>query len=223
MKNGNWIALDKNIVGLLPHGRSYTIIEALISFTIDIDNDKPWTINGYANQWGWSRNKVRKFTEELRTVKGHVADRKGTGKGHHISLKINNLHEVEDKKGTVKGQERDRKRYTTIKPNPKPNPKPNNKDQIFVDDIVQGWNEVCSKNGFPKVAKLTPDRRKKVNTRLKTHPEQEFWGKVFNAIVDTPFLAGKNEREWKVTFDWLFANDENSTKIYEGNYDKQRK
>jgi hypothetical protein len=123
MKNGNWIGLDKNIVKLLPHGRAYTIIEALVSFTIDIDNKRDWTINGYAKQWGWSRNKVRKFANELRTGKGHLADRKGTGSGHLITLKINNLHEVKDTKRTGKGQVEDRKRDTTIYPNPNPNKK----------------------------------------------------------------------------------------------------
>ena len=123
MKNGNWIGLDKNIVKLLPHGRAYTIIEALISFTIDIDNRSEWTINGYSKQWGWSRNKVRKFANELRTGKGHLADRKGTGSGHLITLKLNNLHEERDRKRTGKGQEEDRKRDTTINPNPNPNPK----------------------------------------------------------------------------------------------------
>jgi hypothetical protein len=71
---------------------------------------------------------VRKFTSELRTGKGHLADRKGTGSGHLITLKLNNLHEVEDRKRTGKGQEEDRKRDTTIYPNPKPNPKPKKKE-----------------------------------------------------------------------------------------------
>ena len=134
MKNGNWIGLDKNIVKLLPHGRAYTIIEALISFTIDIDNKREWTINGYAKQWGWSRNKVRKFANELGTGKGHLADRKGTGSGHLITLKLNNLHEVEDRKRTGRGQVEDRKRDTTINPNPKPNPK---KTKTFLLDSIE--------------------------------------------------------------------------------------
>lgn len=158
MKDGNWIALDKNIVNLLPHGRQYTIIEALISFTIDIDNEKEWTINGYAKQWGWSRNKVRKLTEELRTGKGHIADRKGTGKGHHISLKLNNLHEVKDRKGTGKGQVRDRKRYTTINPNPNPNPKKN----FLSDSTEYRLSELL----FKDIRKNNPDH---------TEPNLQTW------------------------------------------------
>lgn len=96
-------------------------------------------------------------------------------------------------------------------------------EKITVDDIVNGWNNICGENDFPKVKALTPDRRKKVNSRLKVHTDIEFWDKVFNDIVDTPFLRGQNDRNWKVTFDWLFTNDENSTKIYEGNYGRGRK
>lgn len=95
-------------------------------------------------------------------------------------------------------------------------------EKITCDDIVQGWNTICAVKGFPKVSKLTPDRKSKINTRLKTHTEVEFWNKVFNKIVQTPFLMGKNDRKWKPTFDWLMSNDENSTKIYEGNYDQER-
>jgi hypothetical protein len=93
-------------------------------------------------------------------------------------------------------------------------------ERITCDDIIQGWNDICSTKGFPKVERLTPDRRSKINSRLKIHKDVEFWNKVFNKIVNTSFLTGKNDRGWKVTFDWLFSNDENSTKIYEGNYEK---
>ena len=96
-------------------------------------------------------------------------------------------------------------------------------EKISCNDIVQGWNEICSKKGFPKVERLTPDRRSKINSRLKIHKDVEFWNKVFNKIIRTPFLMGKNDRKWRVTFDWLFANDENSTKIFEGNYEQDRK
>ena len=33
------------------------------------------------------------------------------------------------------------------------------------------------------------------------------------------FLRGDNKRGWKASFDWLFENDKNWVKVYEGNYD----
>lgn len=95
-------------------------------------------------------------------------------------------------------------------------------DKITVDEIVQGWNKVCGTKGFSKVERLSPERRSKINSRLKIHKDVEFWQAVFNKITRTPFLMGKNDRKWKVTFDWLFSNDENSIKIYEGNYEQER-
>jgi len=120
------MAIDKSVVSLLPKTRAYTEIEALLSLSIDIDelthktNTQPTTateavqlvlsqnsISGYASLWGWSRHKTRRFINDLAKSSGHVADRKGTGRGHPIRLIINNLQLVADRKGTGRGQEGD--------------------------------------------------------------------------------------------------------------------
>lgn len=195
MKNGNWIGLDKNIVKLLPHGRAYTIIEALISFTIDIDNKRDWTINGYAKQWTWSRNKVRKFTSELRTGKGHLADRKGTGSGHLITLKLNNLHEVEDRKRTGKGQEEDRKRDTTIYPNPKPNKKP----LAGFEDFYKAYPKKKSKGQAEKTwNKISPDNNllTLILTALEAAKKSEDWLKEDGKYIPYP-SSWLNAKGWE--------------------------
>jgi hypothetical protein len=123
MNRGNWVMIDKRVVSLLPKTRAFTEIEALLSLSIDVDNlayktnTQPATatqavqlvlsqnsISGYASLWGWSRHKTRKFINDLAESSGHVADRKGTGRGHHIRLIINNLQLVEDGLGTGRGQ-----------------------------------------------------------------------------------------------------------------------
>lgn len=143
MKSGNWVPLDKSLVKLLPKTRPYSYIEAMFSYTVDRDNDNEGSINGYAVLWGWSRNKVRKFINELRTDEGHIADRKGTSKGQAIRFINNNLEAVEDKKRTGKGQLEDNKRDTTIYPNTKPNPKVNK----FVPDFESIWTAYPNKDG----------------------------------------------------------------------------
>jgi hypothetical protein len=112
---GNWIALDKRVVNLLPKDRAFTHIEAMISLTVDINNDKKNTINGYSKLWEWSRNKTRRFVNELRTGKGHIVDRKGTSKGQEIRLIDKKLQIVEDNIEADKGQIEDKKKDTTIK------------------------------------------------------------------------------------------------------------
>ena len=76
LKDGNWIALDKNLIRTISQKRPYSYIEAMFSLTYDIDNSREGTINGYSKLWNWSRNKVRKFINELGTVKGHLVDSK---------------------------------------------------------------------------------------------------------------------------------------------------
>lgn len=118
MKDGNWIPIDTRLAALLPHGREYTFIEAYISLRCDMEKGHPYTINGYAKMWGWSRNKVRNFVEKLRTGEGHSVDTQRTGKGHEIRIVFNNLPEQKDKRRTSKGQSKDTQEDTTINPNP---------------------------------------------------------------------------------------------------------
>jgi hypothetical protein len=131
VKDGNWIALHKELKYFLPHGRQYTILEAMFSYTLDVDNKREGTISGYAKLWGWSRTKVRKFIEEIKTVEGHLTNRQSTGKRHQLLLKINNLQGQKDKRKTVEKQEKDSQVDTTINPKPKPNPKPKKEYTLY--------------------------------------------------------------------------------------------
>lgn len=100
MKKGNWIAIDKRLVKLLPTNRAYTYFEALLSLTIDIDNGARHTVKGYVALWRWSRNKVRRFIRTLEAGQDYLIDtRRDTTKTpirtlsrHPIRLIFNNLH-----------------------------------------------------------------------------------------------------------------------------------
>ena len=123
MRDGNWVPLDKALISFLPKDRPYTYLEAMYSISVDVDNGKENSINGYASLWRWSRCKVHNFIKELKTGRRQVVDRKGTGRGQEVRFIINSLRDVEDRKATGSRQEGDRKAYTTIDPNTKPNPK----------------------------------------------------------------------------------------------------
>lgn len=153
MKQGNWIAIDKALIYLMPKDRPYSIPEAMISLSVDLDNGKEPSINGCSKLWGWSRNKVRKFVTELRTGRGHLADSKGTYKGHLITLKINGFRENEDSKRTVRGQLEDSKRDTTIKTKTKTKTK---KEQTWI--LPEGIN--------PEVWQEYEDHRKTTKAKL---------------------------------------------------------
>lgn len=131
MKDGKWIAIHKELKYFLPHGRQYTLLEAMFSYTLDIDNKREGTIAGYSKLWGWSRTKVRRFVTELKTGTKHFKDRDKTGKEHHILLKLNNLQERKNRKKTGKEQGEDTPLDTTINPNTKPDPKPKEKEKEY--------------------------------------------------------------------------------------------
>lgn len=91
-------------------------------------------------------------------------------------------------------------------------------EDLRVDQIVNEFNTVCKE--LPKVKKISPQRRKKVKTRLKSFTVQEIY-QAFNVASYSSFLNGHNDSGWKATFDWFFENDSNITKVLEGNYNNK--
>lgn len=111
-KNG-WVKLDKMLAQDFKHiKRSFSRIEAMFSYTVDVDNGIEGTMAGYATQWGWSRNKVRRFLNCIRTDEGHLKDRKRTHEGHPIHFIDNDFGDKKDTncKRTDEGQVSDRYR-----------------------------------------------------------------------------------------------------------------
>lgn len=57
-KVGNWVRIDKGLTAALPLNRPYTIIEAVFSLAVDVNNKDVKGLNEYARMWRWSRSKV---------------------------------------------------------------------------------------------------------------------------------------------------------------------
>lgn len=76
-------------------------------------------------------------------------------------------------------------------------------------------------NVFPKVNKLTDSRRKKLVLRVGEQGEENII-KAIDIAAESDFLKGKNDRGWKMDFDWLIANDTNIVKILEGKYSNKK-
>jgi len=128
MSRGNkWVPMDKYLAQEFKSiKREFSMIEAMFSHQLDIDNGIVWSISGYSKCWRWSRNKVRRFLECIRTEAGHIKDSKRTHEGHPIHLIDLGLDSEKDTKRTEAGHIKDRSRYTTIEPEPKPEPKKEN-------------------------------------------------------------------------------------------------
>lgn len=101
------------------------------------------------------------------------------------------------------------------------------KEYIPYEEVVQLWNSTCTR--LPKVKTLGEGRKKKMRMRFKEWgvaggPEEiiGFASAIFSMIASSDFLNGGNPRKWAATFDWVFANDKNYVKVYEGNYNRQK-
>ena len=76
-------------------------------------------------------------------------------------------------------------------------------------------------NGKLQNIKLIDDKRKKaIKARVAQYGKQSVLD-AFKAVLDSEFLLGNNDRNWKCDFDWIFKPT-NYTKILEGNYDGKR-
>jgi hypothetical protein len=92
--------------------------------------------------------------------------------------------------------------------------------QFFFDK----WNAAAKHFGLSKIMKLSKKRKNKIKARCKDKDFRESFIKCLRLIDKSNFLQGENESNWKITFDWLIANDNNWIKVIEGNYtDKKTK
>lgn len=193
-KSNGWIKLDKNFAQELPNDRPYTKLEAVFSHAKDLDEGKPYTVNGYAKQWQWSRNKVRKFLNDIRTPEGHpighFRDTGGTSGGHNGHLIINGLQEWKDTIRTPEGHRRDTPKDTgedtTIKTKTKRKTKTKEKDTKVsgkkpddastINRVVSYLNRKTNSN----YREQTPATQRLIRARLK----EGFRPDDFKTVID---------------------------------------
>ncbi len=93
------------------------------------------------------------------------------------------------------------------------------RDSTNYQEIISMYNDTCV--SFPKVTKLSENRKKAIRARLKVYTPDDF-KKMFEMAEGSSFLKGANSRNWSATFDWLI-NDSNMAKVLDGNYqDRQQ-
>lgn len=93
----------------------------------------------------------------------------------------------------------------------------NIREREEADLIVNNYNLLADELGLSKIMKLSSKRKTKLLSRLKEIGFDDFM-KAIDKIRESSFLKGKNERGWKVNFDWLIENDTNILKILEDKY-----
>jgi len=90
--------------------------------------------------------------------------------------------------------------------------------ELKPEHVVEAWNDMARRNGLSAVKILNDGRRKKLATRIRQHPIED-WTEAIAAIERSPFLRGENDRGWRADFDF-FLEPRNFTKLIEGGYDR---
>lgn len=97
------------------------------------------------------------------------------------------------------------------------------RENLPFKEIKELWNAVCV--GYPKLHSLSESRKNKMRNRVAEMGGAEkallLLREIFTKMQVCNFLRGDNKRGWKASFDWLFENDKNWVKVYEGNYDNR--
>lgn len=96
---------------------------------------------------------------------------------------------------------------------------PSLSEKIDYSGLMEYYNSTF-KDRLQQIKSMTDVRKKAVKARIAQYGKESV-RTVFNLILQSPFLLGANDRNWKCDFDWIFKQA-NFTKILEGNYNGKR-
>ena len=87
---------------------------------------------------------------------------------------------------------------------------------ILCNTIQTLYNDICT--SYPKCTSLSESRKKAIRARLNCGYTVEHFKILFQKAEASGFLKGRNDRNWRASFDWL-VKDSNMAKVLDGNYD----
>ncbi len=128
----------------------------------------------------------------------------------------------------VRGEERrgeERRREKTLVPLPAPSDaeEPPKQKKIPYQEIVDAYHEALPM--LPRIREMTDQRRKAIASRWGSSPERQslfWWRSYFGTVANTPFLLGKNERNWAANFDFLMR-EQKMVMVLEGRYQSRQR
>lgn len=140
------------------------------------------------------------------------AHREKTAPSRGITLGHVSSRDVTDKKEAPQTPE---EKTTPLNGSPKGEPIP--PPALLPEHVLEAWNDMAGRLGLSK-AKLTPDRRRKLNARIRQHGVED-WTEAISAVERSSFLRGENDRGWRADFDFLLQ-PASFNKLIEGSYDR---
>ena len=86
--------------------------------------------------------------------------------------------------------------------------------------IVDMYHEICT--SYPVLRKISANRKKAIAARWKEYGQDlSIFRELFEKAEASPFLKGRNDRNWTADFNWLM-NSGNMAKVLEGKYTDNR-
>lgn len=90
-------------------------------------------------------------------------------------------------------------------------------EKVTAEHVMEAYNGLADRLGLPKAEKLTKNRRRQAEARIRENPIEN-WRRAFDAIERSAFLRGENDRGWRADFDFLIQS-KSFIKLIEGAYD----
>ena len=201
MTKGFWLSIE------LLHDKNTTMQEKLLLIEINqlsmLDKGCIASNNHFAETFKVKKESISRSLSSLEQ-KGYISTEiKAGSRNHDRTITINKML-LQDEKAITNCLES------------KENKTSSSSNQLDYDDFFNLWNEFATKNNKAKIAKLSDSRKKKIALRLKEYKNLlEIFTYVLKKSETSNFLLNGNF----YTFDWLFENDTNILKVYEGKYD----
>ena len=86
------------------------------------------------------------------------------------------------------------------------------------EQIKSLYNSICI--SLSKCTAMSDQRKKAIKARMSSGYTLDDFKRLFEKAQASSFLKGRNDRNWRATFDWLIC-DANMAKTLDGNYDDQ--
>ncbi|NLX87272.1 MAG: hypothetical protein GXY97_09030 [Clostridiales bacterium] len=171
-----------------------------------------------AERWGWSRNKVRRFLNDLKMAQ-QIDIQKDKRKTIITVVNYDYYQNNKTAKGTTEGTTEGTTQGQQKDTNNKDNKDNKDNKRINIDIIIQKYHDLCP--SLPKVRVVTEKRKKLLKARLGKYSISQIED-VFRKAEASDFLSGRSGKWTSCNFDWLL-NENNFVKVLEGNYDNKNK
>ena len=200
--------------------------------------DDSMHIHDWQDYGGALQEKRKANAERQRRFRERQQEKPLQGEGkepvtHHVTGTSQRNNGLEERRGEERREEKSRgeenKTVNAIageKPSPasspaeaeEPEPESPQK-RIPYEQILKTYNDTLGQS-LREAKTVTEARKKAIRARCGESPERQdpkWWKEYFDSVRDSPFLLGKNERNWQADLDWLIR-ESNMAKVLEGKY-----